>query len=242
VAGAADVLSAYISKPEGPNVKHFIVVLCAAVLLLCLSSAAAADPVVITNGRLGLSPTGRDVDGAEVVLGSDAFLTRFDGPNGKLLNDVCVSRVCFPGDVVNFSGSLNLNMFSVDTIINGASRRLFGRVQLALTTGDVTIADTVPGFRGVNLPVQRFTMQGRVSLDDATGATVLDTLVNGQGNVFTGLSGAQGDQQPPFSFQSALFVFDAGAPTPTPEPGTLLMVAVGLIAAATPSLRGRRDG
>jgi hypothetical protein len=209
-------------------------VLCAAVLLFCLPSPAAADPVVITNGVVVLTPTGRLVDGIEVVLGSDAFHTRFFGPTGTPLNDVCVTRVCLPGDVVNFSGSLDVNSRSTETIINGVHRPLFGRVQMELTTGDVTIADTVPGFMGVTLPPQRFTMQGRVSFSDGEltpGATLLDTLVTGQGNVFVALGGAQGDQRPPFSLTFAGFVFDAGTPAPTPEPGTLLMVAAGLIAA-----------
>jgi hypothetical protein len=116
------------------------------------------------------------------------------------LNDVCVTCGRVPGDVVNFSGSLDLNMFSTDAIVNGVGRPLFGRVHLTLTMGDVAIADTAPRFIGVALPVQRFTMQGRVSLDGTEltpPAARLHTLVTSQGNVFAALVAAQGASNSP---------------------------------------------
>jgi hypothetical protein len=196
---------------------------------------------------LVVSPFGRFLDGFETKLVSDNVTVRVFGLTGKPLNDTCITSPCVPGDVRNFSSSVDaVDVLSFGTTLNGRSQdHVWVSMHLALTTGDVAITDTTPVYVGVVLPPQPFTMSGRLTLrtgDPTTGlpgASILDTLVTGQGTFQAYLAGAQGGAQPPFSFSGSGFDFGPATPAPTPEPATLLMVASGL-AVVRSAIRGRK--
>ena len=228
--------------------KTSTVAVCAAVLLGCMPATADADAITITDGELQVSPFGRFLDGFQTRLVSDNVTVRVFGLTGKPLNDPCVTSSCVLGDVRNFSSSVDVfDVLSFGTTLSGRSDPVWVSMHLALTAGDVAIADTTPFYMGVLLPPQPFTMSGRLTLragdltTGAPGATVLDTLLTGQGTFRAYLTGAQGDGQPPFSFGISSFEFRPAIPAPTPEPATLLIVASGLVFVGRAVRRGRAD-
>lgn len=210
-------------------------VACASVLSLLVCVPAAADPVSINSGFLvatgptGLAPVvvfgseGFSVMGAAAV--SEGHLDPFDN-----------CSPCAPGATIGVGGALD-NAFTGTATLNGNSYPLSTNVNSPnplsweLFGSVVAPAANMTGFALVQVP---FTMTGLFSPNNASGMPLSG---HGMASLFFTPAMMVSEGQP-FAWNASIvtYTFAEGAAA-TPEPASLTLIGLGLVAGA---LRMRR--
>ena len=203
-----------------------------------LSGIASADPLTVTGGYIQILP----------AFATD-FLIETSGPGLAGEREHTDMPPLFlsgqPGDVVNLSSSLLLNLTGFTVTTNGQNQNFSGRVDFHFSSGNSTIPTVDEAFPSGAHAFAPFTFTGTVfgfasDLARDSGAPPLFTFdLAGRGtarslfNVQRSSTGVPLFDQPLVAF-SAIYQFEADS-APVPEPTSALLILGGLAA-----LRARR--
>jgi hypothetical protein len=201
-------------------------VVCASVLSLLISVPAAADPVSINNGFL--VATGPTALAPVFVTGSQGFsVMGAAAVSGGHIDPFDDCSPCAPGAMISAGGALD-NAFMGQATLNGntyplttgssspnpLSWELFGSV--------VAPAANMMGFALVQVP---FTMTGLFS----PGGSGVPLSGHGMASLF--FTPAMVSEGEPFAWNASIVTYSfAEGAAATPEPASLTLIGLGLIA------------
>jgi hypothetical protein len=207
---------------------------CIAGLLVCASSRAYADAFVITSGFVRVD---KDADVASLELIGDGIhifthhvaLGTLSFPAGEpvVIHDTVSSPF-----VPEWSATIQGTSFSFSKMVLLGSLDLIGAAFTAPNAPGTRMTFTTP-----------FTMTGdftgctSTNIMGCIGPPVFDVTVTGSGSLRIVAGTDTGARW--FSANDDLFTFSASSINPTPEPGTLLLLASGLMLARVRRSRKR---
>lgn len=191
------------------------------VLCVGIAAGASADPITFTSGTIQAND---DYVASFSLLGS-AFAAEGAGFGGPIVGQFGVGPLDFSGEFDVFPVN-SMNTGEVTT--GGETLQGFASAFFQVIADPLIIPETDRGPQVFNTP---FSARGLVRLSDgfAGGNQLFSQDAIGRGTLsFTADNVGNGTY---FTRSMALTFSPARSPAPTPEPGSLLLVASGLIAA-----------
>jgi hypothetical protein len=184
--------------------------------LTLIPLVAQADPVTITNGGVHIDSQG-GLTATTMLFGTDGF--RFDSLSA--VNGLGCGGDCPPGPTTDFNGSFEDAFGTARVMVDGRGFNVpvnDSNAGVRIFTGTVTLPPVTPGDVVLMVP---FRLEGLV-VDS-------DILPNGTIVSFSGGGTARLELMSGFPGSSWHIVHEDYNFAPTPEPGTLILLAGGLV-------------
>jgi len=193
------------------------------------TSRALADPVTVTGGHVSAQ-----MSGGTFTLSGDGFLLSGAPPSGYQ-SGIWECTPCRATDRLNLSLSSTASR-TFDDLPGEFNHVLYDRTYLAgrleFTAGDMTSAILDAGQTSLSMP---FTFSGELQNFESFAARATSgslplfvATFTGSGIATAHFRGPFADPSGPLFFADRItYDFAPGAPLPTPEPGSLLLVATG---------------
>jgi hypothetical protein len=195
------------------------------VALLCSAAPTCASPITVTAGKFQVS---WDDPNMFAFFGDSGFALGEVGVFASSAQNTCF-RGCAPGTIVSLSATSTLDQGSFASTafatIGGVSYprplALVGTLQFDAPSVELPPFDA--SVRAIHLSAP-FVLAGRVSgFQEGTGLKLFDVDLDGRGIATLSMSSLESSR---YTLPSLIYAFES--PSPTPEPTTWALIAVGL--------------